>query len=218
LKSIALVFLFFTGLLFVQAAEPGKNQFTTKIEDVDCVVKVYSPSEPIVFSMLVNKDSLPKSQLMISIMLTTSDITSYMTDEEIAQNVKTDRFDKDELKAEYERMRAGMKKRSELTGPDAEDNPWKGMIYALDHVFIIESKLGKYLVYQLSPQGTKEVNGHGHVYSIRKHEDGMWVMGGNKDETIDKFKQSLTSMIPKKFEKLQKESAVAALPFEDLLK
>jgi hypothetical protein len=46
----------------------------------------------------------------------------------------------------------------------------------------------------------------------------MWVMGGNKDETIDKFKQSLTSMIPKKFEKLQKESAVAALPFEDLLK
>jgi hypothetical protein len=124
MKTIALVFLFLVGSLFAQAAEPGKNQFTTKIEDVDCVVKAYSPSEPIVFSMLVNKDSLPKSQLMISIMLTSSDITSYMTDEMIAQNVKTGRFDEAELKAEYEKMRAGMKKRSELTGPDAEDNPW----------------------------------------------------------------------------------------------
>jgi hypothetical protein len=149
-------------------------------------------------------------------MLANSDITSYMTDEEIAQHVKTDRFDKDELKAEYERMRAGMKKRSELTGPDAEDNPWKGMKYSLDQVFIIESKLGKYLVYQLSVQGTKEVNGR--LYSIRKHEDGRWAMGATKDETIDKFKQSLTSMIPKEFEKLQEESAVATLPLEDLLK
>ncbi|MCE2961060.1 MAG: hypothetical protein ACK46A_12535 [Akkermansiaceae bacterium] len=216
MKSIALVFLVISSLLFVQAAEPGQNQFTTKIEDVDCVVKAYSPLEPIVFSMLVNKDSLPKSQLMISIMLTNSDITSYMTDEMISQNVKTDRFDKADLKAEYEKMRAGMKKRSELTGPDAEDSPWKGMKYALDQVFIIESKLGKYLVYQLSPQGTKEVNGR--VYSIRKHEDGRWLMSGTKDETIDKFKQSLTSMIPKEFEKLQKESAVATLPLEELLK
>jgi hypothetical protein len=89
------------------------------------------------------------------------------------------------------------------------------MKYALDQVFIIESKLGKYLVYQLSPQGAKEVNGR--VFSIRKHEDGRWVMGGTKDETIDKFKQSLTSMIPKEFDKLQVESAVATLSLEDLL-
>jgi hypothetical protein len=68
----------------------------------------------------------------------------------------------------------------------------------------------------LSPQGTKKVNGR--LSSIRKHEDGRWVMGATKDETIDKFKQSLTSMIPKEFEKLQEESAVAVLPLEDLLK
>ncbi len=216
MKTIALIFLFISSSLFAQAAEPVKNQFTTKIEDVDCVVKVYSPSEPIVFSMLVNKDSLPKSQLMISIMLTSSDITSYMTDEMISQNVKTDRFDKADLKAEYEKMRAGMKKRSELTGPDAEDNPWKGMKYALDQVFIIESKLGKYLVYQLSPQGTKEANGH--VSSIRKYEDGRWVMSGTKDETIDKFKQSLTLMITKEFEKLRETSAISPASMDELLR
>lgn len=216
MKIIALTFLFFSSLLLVQGVEIEKNQFTTRIEDVDCVVKAFSPTEPIVFSMLVNKDALPKSQLMISIMLDSSDITSYMTDEEIDKNVKTDLFDPADMKVKYEQMRAGMKKRSELTGPDAEDNPWKGMKYALDQVFIIESKLGKYLVYQLSPQGTKEANGH--LYGIRKHEDGRWVMGGTKDETIEKFKQSLTSMIPKEFEKLQKESAVATLPLEDLLK
>jgi len=216
MKIIALTFLFFSGLFFVQAAELGKNQFTTKIEDVDCVVKPYSPSAPIVFDMLVNKDSLPESQLMISIMMTSSDITSYMTDDMINQYVYTDQFDKDDLKAEYEKMRAGMRKRSELTGPDAEDNPWKGMKYALDRVFVIESKLGKYLVYQLSSQGTKEVIG-GSVYSVRKYEDGRWVMGGTKDEMIDKFKQSLTLKIPNEFKKLQEQSAVATLPLEDLL-
>jgi hypothetical protein len=166
--------------------------------------------------MLVNKDSLPESQLMISIMMTSSDITSYMTDEMITQYVHTDQFDKDDLKAEYEKMRAGMRKRSELTGPDAEYNPWKGMKYALDRVFFIESKLGKYLVYQLSSQGTKEVIG-GSVYSVRKYEDGRWVMGGTKDEMIDKFKQSLTLKIPNEFKKLQEQSAVATLPLEDLL-
>jgi hypothetical protein len=40
MKIIALTFLFFSGLFFVQAAELGKNQFTTKIEDVDCVVRL----------------------------------------------------------------------------------------------------------------------------------------------------------------------------------
>lgn len=216
MKIIALKFLLLSSVFFAQSAEPVKNQFTTIIEDVDCVVKSYSPSESIVFSMLVNKDSLPKSQLMISIMLDNSDITSYMTDEEIGRNIKTDRFNPDNMKVKYEQLRASMKKRSELTGQDAEDNPWKGMKYRLDHVFIIESKLGKYLVYELSPQGAKEVNGG--VYSIRKYEDGRWVMSGTKDETIDKFKQSLTLMIPKEFEKLQVQSVVATLPLEDLLK
>jgi hypothetical protein len=76
--------------------------------------------------------------------------------------------------------------------------------------------LGKYLVYQLSSQGTKEVIG-GSVYSVRKYEDGRWVMGGTKDEMIDKFKQSLTLKIPNEFKKLQEQSAVATLPLEDLL-
>ena len=212
-----ILIIWFTCMTFSHAnEEKSNNEFTTKIEDVECKVKAYKPSNPIMLDTLVNKDSLPKSQLMISIMLTNTDITSYMTDEEIGQYLKTDQVDPSEIKTNFEKFRAGMKKRSELTGPDAEDNPWKGMKYELDQVFIIESKFGNFLVYQLSPRGTKEVNGK--FFSILTNVEGRWMMKGTKEEPLSTFKQSLTSMIPKEFEKLQKESTVTTSPLEDLLK
>ncbi len=217
MKTIALTFLFCSSLLFAQAApQAAKNEFPIVIEGVNCVIKAYQPATPIVFDPMVNKDALPKSQMIKSIMLTKSDISTYMNDDELSKFIKSELLKEDAGKEKLEEFRASMKKMYALTGPNAEENPWKGMKYAIDQVFIIESKLGKYLVYQLSPQGTNEANGH--LYSIRKHEDGRWVMSGTKDETIDKFKQSLTSMIPEKFEKLQKKSAVAALRLEDLLR
>jgi hypothetical protein len=217
MKTIALTILSCSNLLFAQAVpQVTKNEFPIVIEGVNCVVKVYKPVEPIIFDPLVNKDTLPKSQMIQSIMLTKSDISSYMNDEELSKFIESELLKEDSKKEDLEEFRASMKKMYALTGPNAEENPWKGMKYSLDQVFIIESKLGKYLGYQLSPQGTKEANGH--VYSIRNHKDDRWVMGETKDETIDKFEQSLTLMIPKEFEKLQKESGVAALPLEDLLK
>ena len=212
-----ILIIWFTCMTFSHAnEEKSNNEFTTKIEDVECKVKAYKPSNPIMLDTLVNKDSLPKSQLMISIMLTNTDITSYMTDEEIGQYLKTDQVDPSEIKNKFENLRAGMKKRSELTGPDAEDNPWKGMKYELDQVFIVDSKFGNFLVYQLSPRGTKEVNGK--LFSILTKVDGRWITKGTKDETLSTFKQSLTSTIPKEFEKLHRDSTVTTSPLEDLLK
>jgi hypothetical protein len=70
----------------------------------------------------VNKGSLPKSQIIMAIMLSHSDISSYLSDEEL---FKFTGAGLDKELADQHRSR--MKEMYEMTGPAAADNPWKGM-------------------------------------------------------------------------------------------
>ena len=84
MKSITLACLSCLALLSFQVTgQPAKNEFPIVIEGVKCSVKAYKPKAPIVFEPLVDNDSLPKSQIIIAIMLSKSDISSYMSDEEL---------------------------------------------------------------------------------------------------------------------------------------
>ena len=186
------------------------------IEGVSCLVKVYQPSSPLGFDPMVKKDSLPKSQLITSIMLTNSDISSHMSDEDLSRYMRTDLIAEETKKAEFEKFRAGMKKMYALTGPDAEENPWKGMKQVVDQIFIVESETGKFLVYQMSTAGAKEIKGKS--FGSRKSVDGTWLIGDGKNSKDQKFKMSLMELVPKEFAKLRESSAIASLPLEDLLR
>jgi len=212
MKSITLAcFSCFTSLIFQASAEPAKNEFPMVIEGVKCSVKAYRATAPIVLEPLVDKNSFPKSQIIIAIMLSNSDISSYMTDEELFKitGVKLD-------KEAVEKGRAGMKKMYEATGPAAADNPWKGMKYVLENGFVVESEKGKFLVYQLSTLGMKDTTGKS--YGSIKNVAGTWVIGGEKDEDGKKFQGTMVQHVPAEFSKLHQASSIEALPFEDLLK
>lgn len=165
---------------------------------------------------MVKKDSLPKSQLITSIMLTNSDISSHMSDEDLSQYMGTASSVEEAKKAEFEKFRAGMKKMYALTGPDAEENPWKGMKHVIDQIFIVESETGKFLIYQMSTAGAKEIKGKS--FGSRKNVDGKWVIGDGKSSKDQKFKMSLMELVPKEFAKLRESSSIASLPLEDLLR
>ena len=191
--------------------QPSKNDFPMVIEGVKCSVKAYKPNAPVILEPLVDKDSLPKSQIIIAIMLSHSDISSYMSDEEIFE-FSGAKYDKKEAQNYRDRM----KKMYELTGSSAADNPWKGVKYVVDQAFVIESGKGKFLVYQLSTLGVKNIGGK--LTSSLKNVAGIWTVGGGKDEEGQKFQRSLLELVPAEFAKLHKLSSIELLPFEDLLK
>ncbi len=212
MKPITRACLCCFALLTLQVAgQTAKNKFPILIEGVKCTVKAYKPTAPIVLEPLVDKDSLPKSQLILAIMLTKSDISSYMSDEELIKFTNS-RYDKEAA----DQHRSRMKKMYELTGPNAADNPWKGMKYVVDQAFIVESEKGKFLVYQLSTQGVKDMNGK--LSGSIKNVAGTWMIGGEKGDEGQKFQGSMVQLVPAEFAKLHQVSSIEPLPFEDLLK
>ena len=211
MKTIALAYLTCLGLLTAQAtSQPAKNEFPMVIEGVKYQVKAYQPKFPIVIEPLVDKDFRPKSKLLLAIMLTHSDISSYMSDEEIFSFVRA-KPDKDLAQTH----RSMMKTMFELTGPSAADNPWKGMKYVVDQGLVVESEKGKFLVYKLSTQGGKDINGK--LVASLKNVDGKWMIGGEDSEAGKKFQKSIMELVPAEFDKLRKSSSVEPLPFEVLL-
>ena len=77
MKSITFACFSCHCLLTLQAlGQPAKNEFPIVIEGVKCSVKAYKPTAPIVFELILDKDSLPKSELIIAIMLSHSGISS----------------------------------------------------------------------------------------------------------------------------------------------
>jgi hypothetical protein len=212
MKSITFACLSCLCLLTFQVAgQPAKNEFLIVIEGVKCSVKAYKTTTPIVLDPLVNKDSLPKSSIIIAIMLSKSDISSYMSDEELFKFTGT-KLDKEAA----DQHRSRMKKMYELTSANAAENPWKGMKYVLEDGFVVESEKGKFLVYQLSTQGVKDMNGK--LSGSIKNVAGTWMIGGEKGDEGQKFKRSMLELVPAEFAKLHQASSIEPLPFEDLLK
>lgn len=84
MRSVTIACLSGLYLLTLQVAgQTAKNEFPIVIEGVKCSVKAYKPTGPIIFKPQVDKDSIPKSQIIIAIMLSKSDISSYLSDEEL---------------------------------------------------------------------------------------------------------------------------------------
>lgn len=212
MKSNTLSSLACLCLLTLQVAgQTAKNEFPVIIEGVMCTVKAYKPATPIILETLVDKDSLPKSQIVIAIMLTHSDISSYMSDEELFK------FSGAKLDKEVaEQHRSMMKKMYDLTGPAAADNPWKGMKYVLDQAFVVDSEKGEFLVYQLSTQGGKDISGK--LSGSIKNVAGTWMIGGEKGDVGQKFQLAMVKHVPAEFAKLSEKSSIEPLLLEDLLK
>lgn len=211
MKSIMLVYLSCLCLLTFQAAgQAAKNEFPLVIEGVSCQVKAYQATTPVILEPMVDQDFRPKSQLILAIMLTKTDISSHMSNEELIK-LTGSRFDEEAV----ELHRSRMKKMAEMTGPAAADNPWKGMKYVVEQAFLVESERGRFLVYQLSTQGAKDVTGKliGSIESV----DGRWVIGGEKDDVGEKFQRAMLQLVPEEFEKMRVESSLESLPLEDLL-
>ncbi len=207
MKSITFAWLSCLALLTFQAlGEPSKNEFPIVIEGVPCSVKAYKATAPIVIEPLVNKDSLPKSQIIIAIMLTNSDISSYMSDEELSKFTGA-KLDKEVA----DQHRSRMKKMYEMTGPTAADNPWKGMKYVLEGGFVVETEKGKFLVYQLSTLGMKD----SHMLSGSiKNVAGKWMFGGEHGEDGQKFQGSMVMLVPAEFAKPHQASSIETLPLD----
>ena len=212
MKTIALAYLSCLGLLTAQAtSQPAKNEFSMEIESVKCQVKAYRPTTPIVFDPMVDKDFHPKSQLVLAIMLNNSDISSYMSDEEISG------FFEAKLTADkIQKLRSALKEVYESApSSSASSSVWKGMKYVIDQAFLVESEKGKFLVYQLKPEGGSGNNGK--LTCSVKNVAGKWSIGRDKSEAGEKFQLSMMHLVPAEFEKLRKESSVEPLPLEALL-
>jgi hypothetical protein len=209
MKSIILACLSCLALLTFQAdAETAKNEFPIVIEGVKCSVKAYRPTTAIILEPLVDKNSLPKSDIIIAIMLTNSDISSHMSDDEVSKFTGT-KLEKDQI----EQHRVRMREVWGLTGPNAAESYWKGVNFEIGNGFIVDSEMGKFLVYELSAKGKK-----GATTGSIIHVDGRWVFHREKDDKSQRFQSSMLQLVPAEFAKLHEASSVEALPFEDLLK
>ncbi len=211
MKFIPFACLSYLALLTFQAAgEPAKNEFPMMVEGVNCSVKAYKPTAPIVFELIVDKDSLPKSQLIVAIMLSHSDISSYMSDEEISV------FFEPKLGVDkIQKFRAAMKEAVNFTLPSTDTRPWIGVKYSINQAFEVESENGRFIVCQLTQQGGQNQNGQT-TFSLR-NVAGKWSPGADESERIESFRLSLVKLVPAEFAKLRQSSAIEALPFENLL-
>lgn len=212
MKSITFACFSCLCLLTLQVVgQPAKNEFPIVIEGVKCSVKAYKPIAPVVFEPIVDKDSLPKSELIIAIMLSKSDISSYMSDEEIFV------FFEPKLGVDkIQKFRAAMKEAFNFTLPSTATKPWIGVKYSINQAFEVESEKGKFLVYQLMSQGGKDVGGE--VTSSLRNVAGKWSIGADEFEGIEDFRLSLLKLVPAEFAKLHQASQIETLPFKDLLK
>lgn len=204
----------FTCLALLTAQAEDKvvqHGFPMVIEGVTCRVEAYQAVSPIILEPMVDKDFLPRSQLIVAIMLTHSDLSSYMSDEEFFGFA---RATVDPEKAN--KHRSLMKERYEMTGPSAADNPWKGMKYVLDEAFVVDSEHGRFLVYRLSTQGGKGIEGK--LTSSVKNVDGRWSIGGTEGDPGQKFQRSMLELVPVEFAKLREAASIEPLPLEGLLK
>ena len=209
MKKLLIACLAFVSLSSA-SAENANDEFALTIEGVNCRIKLYQPKAPIIIEPLVDSDSLPDSRLLLAVMLQKSDITSYLSDERISE------LHEIALDASIIRkMRASTKRRFELTGPNAEANPWKGMKYVLDLALVVESEKGRYLVHQCSTQGGEVANGT--LHGILKEVNGKWVVGNALEANDKKFKIGLMQLVPKELAKLQETGSIGSLPLEDLL-
>ena len=143
-------------------------------------------------------------------MITNSDISVSLSDKDISKCFES-KFDPEKL----EELRATMKRRFETTGPTAADNPWKGMKYALDCVFIVEMDRRKFLIYQIFMPGGK-INGH--LYGQLNYVSGRWVVALLKKDPEKAFNISNPAVITDEFTKQKESSGLQALPLESLLK
>lgn len=211
MKFIALACFSWLVLLTSQAAgQPAKNEFSIVVDGVKCTVSAYKPKAPIVFEPLVDKDFRPKFRLIVAIMLPNSDISSYMSDEEISE------FFEPKLSVDrVSNFRAAMKAAFNPTLPSVT-NPWKEVKYSISQAFEVESEKGKFLVYQLAPQGGKDISGE--LTSSIKNVAGKWSIGAENCEAIESFRLSILKLVPAEFAKINQASSIEILPFEDLLK
>jgi hypothetical protein len=217
MKLIALAIL--SSAAFLNALEvvsPKNNEFSMVIEEKNCKIKAYKPKSPIVIDPLVNKDSIPKSQLLRAIMLTKSDLSSLLSDEELFKYVKNDLIEEKAKKTFAEEFRASMKKRYELTASNAEENPWQGMKYMIDLVFTVDSGESKFLIYQLSTKGVKDVGGK--LFGTLNQVGDKWMIGGNKDEASQKFQISMMQKVPAEFDKKRAASKLEPSMMDELIK
>lgn len=213
MKNFLLCFLSISSLAFVRGEASGEHKdetFSIVIDGVTCTVSVYQPSFPIIIDPMVKKESLPSSNLLRAVMLQKTDITSYLSDVQIAELYQS------KLEpAQMAEMRARMKETYAVTGPQAEANPWKGMKYVWDFAYVIHSARGKYLVHQCSPQGGEV--GKGALYSIIKDLNGKWVIGSSQEANESDFKLKMMDVVPKEFKERQQAGAIRLFPLEKLL-
>ncbi|MEO8617353.1 MAG: hypothetical protein ABI600_19630 [Luteolibacter sp.] len=206
LKIAALASLFCSGLL---SAESESHSFPLVIEGTKCQITAYQPAAPIVWTPLLTKESIPESPLLRVIMLTNSDLSSLLSDEEVSKLLKTTP-DRERL----QKMREGAKKMYDPTGSSAAENPWKGMKYALTAAFVIESERGKFLFYQIASVDRE----YGTFSSQLKNISGKWLQNGDEKDPAQSFKISDLANIPKEFTKQKESVGLQALPLETLLK
>ena len=178
------------------------------IEDTKCQITAYQPASPIIWNPLVTKESIPESPLLRAIMIGHSNLGVYLSYDDIAKLFGGKIADAENMPKEQEKMT----KMFEMTAPTAAENPWKGMKYALDYAYVIESDRGKFLLYQLSCPGG---NITGKSYGQLREVAGRWVNGGASKS----FGPSahLTN-IPEEFAKQKESTGLQALPLEPLLK
>lgn len=213
MKNFLLCFVSMWSLTFSRGEASGEHKddtFSIVIDGVTCTVSVYQPTSPIIIDPMVKKESVPTSNLLRAVMLQKTDITFYLSDEQIAELYQS------KLEpAQMADMKARVKEIYAVTGPQAEANPWKGMKYVWDFAYVIHSARGKYLVHECSSQGGEVAKGAS--YSIIKDLNGKWVIGSSKEANESDFKLKMMDLVPKESKKRQEAGSIRLLPLEKLL-
>jgi len=193
------------GLVGVATAgEP--NEFKMAIEGEACVVRAYEDERGI--SLLAWFDAKPQPlprPWQLAILCHKSNVTTFLNNEEIRALYASPLSDE-----VIEKMRAGSKKRSEMTKVSAPDNPWKRMTQTLDNAFVIESSKGKFLLYQTTAQLTGKDPSNGRAWGALKWVDGEWKLGKTELEP-----KSLTP-VSDEFSKLKADGKIHAAPLDSL--
>jgi hypothetical protein len=209
-KILYLITVLFSAVIPV-FAQTKKAEFSMEIKGETCNFKVYRPKEPIIFTPLLEKNQIPKSQLLRAYMVENSDICSHLSDEEVSALIE-----KKVEPAMIDAHRASSKKRLALTSPTAEDNPWKGMKYVFDAAYLVESKRGTFLVHQTSTQGMKDSNGH--IFGTLKLSSKKWLKLKYADTADEEWHLELLKEFSSKIKTLEIESPLTSSPLEDLMK
>lgn len=203
--NIVFIALIGGGALFI-VYRSKINRFTIETKGETFSVKAYQNDSPLTFDACATEGLASNPQWLKCIRLTNSDVAKLSGNEEIRNCFEGEMTD-----AQINTARESAQKQYMMTSPTAAENPWKGMVYDVKRIFIVDSQQGKFMMFKIS---SRTNNGKpGILYGVLKKGLRGWVLPRPNSFAAEAYNILNLKLIDRDLDRLKLSGKVKTKPF-----